>query len=66
MTLHKLRFVAFLSGSKVSLTPSAQRLGVTQQHGALLLIMPTGPTMLLDSGDTVGPRVMGPLFNLGA
>ena len=50
----------------MSLTPSAQRLGVTQQHGVPLLIMPTSPTMLLDSGDIVGLRVMGPLFNLGA
>ena len=50
----------------MSLTPNAQQLGVTQRHGALLLIMLTSLIMPLDSGDTVGLPAMGPLFNLGA
>ena len=43
-----------------------QRLGVTQRHGVPLLIMLMSLIKLLDSGVTVGLRVMGPLFNLGA
>ena len=58
--------MVFLLGSRVSLTPSVPRLGVTQRHGVPLLTMPTSLIMLPDSGDTAGLRAMGPLFNLGA
>ena len=50
----------------MSLTPSVPRLGVTQEHGVPLLIMPMNLIMLPGSGGTVGLCAMGPLFNLGA